>query len=302
MDDLRRMAVFACVVECSAFGRAALRLGLTTSAVSQHVRALELSLGVTLLHRSTRKLSLTEAGRAYYEECANVVHAAERGRQKVAALSDEPAGELRIAVPSQLAHQYLVPALHDFIHAYPQLSLRIDVNDEHVDLIDERIDLAVRVGDLQDSALVARRVAWFDELLCASPAYLATVSAALSPEQLDAMECLIFTPLGEPAFTDLVHADGQTRRVRLRGRVATNQAQTLRALALGGHGVARLLYVDVHEDIAAGRLQVLLPDWRLAGLGVYAITPRRDAQPLKVSRCIEHIQAYFSTLGNVARP
>jgi len=290
------MAIFARVVELGAFNQAARTLGLTTSSISQHVRGLEESLGVALLHRSTRKLSLTEAGQAYYDECANVVHAAERGRQKVATLRDEPAGELRIAMPSELAHRHVVPALDAFIRMHPQLSLTLEVSDEKIDLIAQRIDLAVRIGDLQDSGLVARQIAWFDEVLGATPECLSRTGAPQTPQDLATLSWVIFTPLGEPSFLDLQHRDGRTARVRIRGRVATNQAQTVRALTLGGHGAARLLGIDAAQDFAQGRLLPLLPDWRLPGFGVYAITPRRDAQPLKVTRCIEHLRSYFARL------
>jgi DNA-binding transcriptional LysR family regulator len=302
MDDLRRMAIFAKVVETAAFNRAAAALGLTTSSVSQHVRGLEASLGVTLLRRSTRRLSLTEAGQVYYDECANVVHAAERGRQKIAVLRDEPAGELRIAAPSELAHLHLVPALQEFIRAHPALSVRIEVSDDKSDLIEQRIDLAIRIGELQDSRMVARQIAWFEELLCAAPQYLEKVGAPCSPESLSDLEWITFTPLGEPAFVGLRHDDGRQARVRLKGRLATNHAQTLRALVLGGHGAARLLGVDVWTDLAEGRLRPLLPSWHLPGFGVYAITPQRDAQPLKVSRCIDHLYVYFSRFSEKVLP
>lgn len=296
MDVLKRMAIFARVVELGAFNRAASELGLTTSSISQHVRALEAELGVVLLHRSTRKLSLTEAGRVYYEECANVVHAAARAQQKVAELRDEPAGELRIAAPSELAHQHLVPALREFISAHPKLSVRFELADERVDLIEHRVDLAVRIGEPQDSRLVARRIAWFDELICASPDYFSRVTTPTSPQALADLDWLIFTPLGEPAFVQLRDERGQEVRLRVHGRLMTNQAQTLKALTLDGHGVARLLRADVEAELADGRLVPLLPTWKLAGFGVYAITARRDAQPLKITRCIEHLRAHFSRL------
>ncbi len=296
MDVLKRMAIFARVVELGAFNRAASELGLTTSSISQHVRALESELGIMLLHRSTRKLSLTEAGRVYYEECANVVHAAARAQQKVAELRDEPAGELRLAAPSELAHQHLVPALCKFISAHPRLAIRFELGDEKVDLIEHRVDLAVRIGEPEDSRLVARRIAWFDEVICASPEYLARVATPTTPQALADLDWLIFTPLGEPAFVQLRDERGNELRLRVHGRLMTNQAQTLKALALDGHGVARLLRADVEKELASGRLIPLLPAWRLAGFGVYAITARRDAQPLKITRCIEHLRRYFSTV------
>lgn len=294
MDILKRMAVFARVVEVGSFGGAARELGMTTSAVSQHVRLLEAQLDVALLHRSTRKLSMTEAGRVYYEECANVVHAAMRAQQKVTELRDEAAGELRIAAPADFAHQHMARALREFILLHPKLSIRFEVGDEKVDLIQRRVDIAIRIGHLQDSALVARRIAWFDEVICASPEYLNRVGEPKSPRELADRDWLIFTPLGEPAFVQLIGVDGASMRLRIQGRLMANHALTLKALALDGHGIVRILKADVEEDLAAGRLVPLLPNWKLAGFGAYAVTPRRDAQPLKVRRCIEYLQGYFS--------
>lgn len=302
MNILQRMAIFARVVELGAFNRAARELGVTTSSVSQHVRGLEQALGAVLLHRSTRKLSLTEAGTMYYEECVNLVRAAERGRQKVAALRDQLAGELRISAPAGLAHRHLALALHDFIAAHPDLSIRFEVGDEKIDLIEQRIDLAVRVGDLSDSRMVARQIAWLDEVVCAAPAYLLSVPMPQSPQALAELEWLIFSPLGEPAFVELHHQDGREVRLRIRGRLTANLADTLKALALGGHGVSRLLRIDAQDELAQGKLIELLPEWQLQGFGAYAITPRRDdAQPLKVTRCIDHLRTYFKGLSGHGR-
>lgn len=296
MDALRRMSVFARVVELGAFNRAAGELGLTTSSVSQNVRALEQDLGIVLLHRSTRKLSLTEAGRVFYEECVNVAQAAERARQKVAELRDELAGELRISAPPELAHLHLVPALDDFIKAFPRLSIRFELSDERVDLIERRIDLAVRVGELRDSRLVARKIGWFDEIICASPDYLARSGLPQTPQALGELDWVIFSPLGEPASVLLRRGEENAVRVPVCGRLVINQSESLRALVLAGHGAGRLLQAYVQADLAAGRLVRLLPEWSLGGFGTYAITPRRDAQPLKVTRCIEHLARYFLAL------
>jgi DNA-binding transcriptional LysR family regulator len=296
MDLLRRMAIFARVVELGAFNRAARELGLTTSSVSQHIRALETTLGVTLLHRSTRKLNPTDAGRIYYEECANMVHAAERAQQKVFALRDELIGELRLAAPAELAHRHLVPALREFILAHPGLSIRFELSDEKVDLIGQRIDLAVRIGELQDSRLVARKIAWFDEVICATPGYLKTVTLPETPQSLVEMDWLIFTPLGEPSFLSLRHRDGREVRLRVRGRLVTNLAQTLKALLMEEHGIARMLRVDVEKELERGELIELVPDWTLPGFGVYAITPSREPQPIKVSRCIDRLRMHFESL------
>ena len=148
-------------------------LGMTTSAVSQHIRQLEEHLGIQLLLRSTRSLSLTEAGLCFYEDCLLMIHAAERGQQRIAALRGELVGELRVATSTEFATHYLVPALQSFLDEHPQLTLRLEIHDEKIDLITQRIDLAIRGGVLADSSYVSTRLARCREVLCASPAYLA---------------------------------------------------------------------------------------------------------------------------------
>lgn len=289
MNQLARMAIFAQVVESDGFGKAAIELGMSTSSISQHISALEAYLEVALLHRSTRKLSLTEAGNIYYQECVKVVNAAAQGRQKVAALKDQLTGELRIAVSSFMSCHVLVPALNDFIKAHPKLVVRFEVNDRNIDLIENRIDIALRVSHLHDSQLVARKVGWFQDVLCAAPDH----PFVRSPEDLEKMDFLLFTPVGDSTTIELWNGDGVAAKVRLRSRLSANHAQTLRMLTIQGHGIARLLFACVKDDIAAGKLKLVLPDWHFKGFGAYIITPRRDDLPMKVLRCIEHIQSYF---------
>ncbi|MBP0599450.1 LysR family transcriptional regulator [Herbaspirillum sp. LeCh32-8] len=293
MDYLPRMAIFARVVELGAFSRAATELGLTASAVSQHIRALEESLGSLLLHRSTRKLSLTEAGRLYYHECVKVVRAAREGRQKVAQLRDEPVGELRVAVSSFMSCQYLIPALQDFISKHPRIKLSFDVSDHDIDLIEHRIDLALRIGHSPEPHTGSVQIAHFQDVLCAAPAYLDAHAPIFSPADLPDHEFLQFTPQGDAPVLELVDRAGRSTRVRVSSRISANHAQSLQLLAVQGHGVARLLRTNIQKDLDAGRLRLVLPQWRMAGLGAYLVVPRREQRSLKVQRCIEHIRAYF---------
>jgi len=169
MDKLRRMAVFARVVEAGAMSAAARELGMTASAVSQQIRQLEQETGVVLLHRSTRRLGLTEAGAVFLQGCQAMVQAAQQAEQNLAELRDEPVGDLRIAVPLGFAGEHLSAALAPLLVRHPQLALRVFADDARVDLIEMRIDLAIRVGRLSDSSLVARPLAAWPELLCAAP-------------------------------------------------------------------------------------------------------------------------------------
>lgn len=294
MDRLRRMAVFARVVEARSISAAARELGMSPSAVSQQLRALERELAVVLLHRSTRRLTLSEAGQVFYEGCAAMTLAARQAEIRLAELRDELVGELRVAAPAGLAARHLA-ALATLLEAHPRLRLRLFADDERIDLIESRIDLAIRVAHPQrmlDSSLVARPLADLQEVLIAAPGYLAQRGTPADAEALARHEWLLLTPLGEPQFLDLTGPQEQVVRIRLDGRVAGNSAEALVELARAGLGICRtIMSRELAADLAAGRLQRLLPDWRLPALTVYAMTPRRDAQPAKVLRAIEALQA-----------
>ena len=285
--------MFARVVEAGAMSAAARELGMTPSAVSQQIRLLEEETGVTLLHRSTRKLTLTEAGAVFFTGCAAMVQAALHAEQRLAELRDEPVGELRVAAPVDFAGAHLTAALAPLLLAHPQLALRLFADDARIDLIEQRIDLAVRVGRLADSSLVARPLATWAEALCAAPAYLAGKDIPRVPTDLLRHDWLILTVLEEPQWLELHGLGGALERLRVEGRVATNNANSLRHMTLAGLGVARLPIPDVEADLTAGRLIRLLPDWRLPDIGVYAVTPRREAQPAKVRFAIEALRKYL---------
>ncbi|CAI1119967.1 LysR family transcriptional regulator [Serratia proteamaculans] len=290
---LKRMAIFSKVVDCGAFSTAAKELGITTSAVSQHIRLLENELGIQLLLRSTRSLSLTEAGLCFYEDCVLMIHAAERGQQRIAALRGELAGELRVATSTEFATHYLVPALQSFLDEHPRITLRLEIHDEKIDLINQRIDLAIRGGVMADSSYVSTRLARFREVLCASPAYLANHGMPETPQALMHHQWVTFTPLGNPQFVRLLHPDGDEHRLRMTGRLFTNNGMAMKELALAGKGIIRNFFVNVEKELNRGELVEVLPEWRLPDISCYAIMPRRDSQPVKVRRLLEHMKIHL---------
>lgn len=185
MDRYRRMAMLAAVVENGSIRRSARELGLTPSAVSQQIRRLEQETGVTLLRRTTRRLALTEAGEAFYEGCAAMVAAARSAHDRLAALQESPVGELRISAPAGFAANHLVTALAPFLVAHPAIALRLVVTDEPIDIIRERIDLAIKISrPLPSSSLVRRHLADWPLVLCASPSYLARRGTPDVPQDL----------------------------------------------------------------------------------------------------------------------
>ncbi|MDG1581458.1 LysR family transcriptional regulator [Pseudomonas sp. GOM6] len=298
MEQLKRMALFATVVDKGSMVAAADALGMTASAVSQQIRRLEESTQLSLLHRTTRRLTLTEAGAQLYQSCRQIVELAEQAEQRLAELRDAPVGELRIAAPVGFSGHLVTSALAPLLLAHPQLSLRLFFQDEQIDLVEQRIDLAIRVGSQEDSSLVARHVGDWPMLLCAAPSYLARCARIDGPEHLSGLDWL---SLGHERGGQLtLHGPGGAlQRLRVEGRVVCNNILSVREFTLAGMGVSLQPEPEVRDLLARGELLVLLPQWQPSGIGVYLVTPRRDAQPAKVRYAIEALRRALgaSSLG-----
>jgi len=296
MDQLKRMAVFAEVVAAGSLSGAARRLNMTPSAVSQHLRQLEGALGLALLHRSTRKLTLTEAGARYIDGCTAMVAAARGAEQALARHRDEPEGELRIAAPigfGGLLARALAP-----LRSHPRLTLRLLLDDALIDLIDERVDIALRAGSLPDSSLVARKLGSLETQMCAAPAYLAQRGWPGTPQDLALHDWLGGRPFSNGAETVLLHNQaGEQVTVPVTSRAYASQVTALHALCVEGWGISVVVSEDDRRALADGRLVPVLPGWQLPDLPVYAITPRRGEQPAKVRHALALLTAHFENLS-----
>lgn len=289
MERIKRMALFATVVDKGSMVAAAEVLGMTPSAVSQQIRKLEQSTQVSLLHRTTRKLTLTEAGASFYQSCAQILALAQQAEQRLAELRDAPVGELRIAAPVGFSGRLLTDALAPLLRAHPGLKLRLFFHDEQIDLIEQRIDLAIRVGPQEDSSLVARHLGDWPMLLCVAPSYLARCGLVTSPEQLSGLDWLSLQGTGQNLVC-LHGPAGQVQRLRLDSRVACNNILSVRQFTLAGMGISLQPQPEIQAELASGQLLVLLPDWQPSPAGIYIVTPRRDAQPAKVRYAIEALR------------
>lgn len=289
MDQLKRMAVFAAVVDKGSMVGAAEALGMTASAVSQQIRKLEQSTQVSLLHRTTRRLTLTEAGAQLYQSCRQIVDLAEQAEQRLAELRDAPVGELRIAAPVGLPGRILSGALAPLLRAHPGLSLRLFFHDEVIDMVEQRIDLAIRVGRQEDSSLVARHVVDWRMLLCAAPAYLARSGWIETPAQLQAVDWIGLNT-ERAQYLQLLGPDGAQERLRLESRIACNNILSVRQFTLAGMGVSLQPEPEIRELLASGELLAVLPDWQPEAIGLHLVTPRRDALPAKVRYAIEALR------------
>lgn len=302
LDQLKRMAVLATVVEQGSFVAAAKKLKTTTSAVSQQVRALERDMGVTLLHRSTRRLALTPAGARFHEGCAAMLAAAQQAQLQLLQMRDAPEGELRVAAVVGFA-RHLGPALAPLLSANPGLRLHLEVDDGFSDLLALRIDLAVRYGRLPDSPWVAQKIGEKSLALYAAPAYLARHGAPATLEALGQHNWLaIGADTESPRLLDLltkpdVAPGQQAQKLRIEPRVSSNNQFSLQQLCEAGLGLAMLSPSDVDEAVQAGRLLRLMSSWQLPSLPVWALTPQRDAQPAKVRHAIQALKTHFSQLS-----
>lgn len=293
LDLYKRMAVFARVAELGSFTRAAQALDMTVSAVTQHINALEKACGVQLLHRTTRRLALTDAGSRYLEHCLRMVEAAQAAQRTVEEAVEAPSGTLRVACGADIAMLHVVPALADFAARHPRLAIDLRADDHIVDPVREAIDLRIRIGRLRDSNWVARHLADCPEVLCAAPSYLARQGRPKRPDDLAAHEMVSLTLLPSPTALTLVDAKGRKTNVKLASRIATDNVLAAREWMLAGLGLARFALYTVQDALRTGAAERVLPDHELGQLGIYALVPRRDRQPKAVGLCVTHLQDYF---------
>lgn len=299
MDQLRRYAIFAAVVEAGSMTGAAKALGMTPSAVSQHISQLESLLGLTLLHRSTRRLSLTEAGEVVWQGCQSLQQTLNDTELRLSEVRDSLLGEVRITAPVGMAGQPLARALSPLLQAHPGLCIQIIADDEKRDLIKDRIDVALRVGTLEDSTLVARRLGQTRMLLCASPAYLARKGTPRSPADLLAHDWLASDMLGGGIL--LLDEKGEAHKIKPKPRVLCNNVLPLRQFTLAGQGISLQPEGEIEEDLATGRLLVLLPGFLAPPMEIHAITPQREI-PEKVRRVISALRSHFAEHGQSRLP
>ena len=298
LENLRAMGVFACVVERGSFSGAAKDLGITTSAVSQQIRSLEQELNVTLLHRSTRKISLTEAGQAFFQSCQEMMSAAERGKIRISELQDNLIGELRLATSPELASLHVVPALSRWIMAHETLKVNILASEQYVNLIEERIDVAVRMSQhVNDDEFEVYPMARVQQILIASPSYLNQRPAIEHPKDLLAHQLLpvdLMKNFSKLKFSK--EKTGETVELEVPVKVRTNNVFVMKTLCHEGHGIGRILHLDAQQELKRGEFVEVLSDWKLPEYTLYAVTLKREQQPVKVLRCIEALKSYFTQL------
>ncbi len=298
LDQLRAMGVFACVVEKSSFSGAARALGITTSAVSQQIRSLEHEMEVTLLHRSTRKLSLTEAGQTFFHSCQEMLAAAERGKNRINELRDDLVGELRIATTPELGANHLVPALSHWMATHRGLSVKIQTDHQDVNPMDGQIDIVLRMSDTAENGPVAAvPLTRVEQVLVAAPSYLNQSTPISRPEDLQHHELIPTKTLkNDRNFVFQHNMTGEAVDVEMKARLHCNNVSIAKSLCKQGHGLARVFYLDVQKDLISGSLVEVLPEWKLPTFTLFALTSLQEQQPIKIHRCVDTLKQYFSQL------
>ncbi|WP_049621838.1 LysR family transcriptional regulator [Frateuria defendens] len=282
-SNIDAIVAFATVAEHASFVAAGRVLGRDPTVISRRVQALEGRLGVRLLARSTRRVALTEAGAAYLARVQPILRELTTADREAAAFAaGAPRGRLRIAAPGTFGRMWLAPLLSEFLAAHPAVTLEVSFSNRFVDLIGEGFDIAVRLGVLPDSRLVARQIARRRRLVCASPAYLARHGEPATPEALARHACLIFSGFPTPHYWQFSDASGTTQAANVDGPFVSDDAEALVAAAVAGRGLMMATDWLVGRELADGRLVPILPDWSVADEGaIYVVMPSSDGLPSK---------------------
>ena len=291
-DAFQEMVVFTKVVAAGSLSAAARELGLSPALISRKLAALEARLGVRLVNRTTRSLRLTDEGASYHESCARVLAEIDDAEAAISAGRVEPRGTLKVALPASFGHQHITPLIPEFATRYPEVRITLSLSDRNVSLIEEGFDLAVRIAELEDSSLAARRLAPNRRVVCASPAYLARHGTPRTPQDLVKHNCLTANDL--LATWEYKDAENRPNAVRVSGRYACDNWEVLREWALAGLGVALKSTWDVHRHLADGSLVELCPGYTFhSDVAIYAVYPHRRFLPAKTRAFIEFLAASF---------
>jgi DNA-binding transcriptional LysR family regulator len=293
MDRALEMLVFCTVVEKSSFVGACEPLEMSKAAISRYVSGLEERLGARLLHRTTRRLALTEEGRQFYHQAKEVLAMMDAAEEAVSSAAPEPTGVLRVNAPVSFGITHLGPIWADFMQAYPKVELDISLNDRLVDLVEEGFDAAVRIARMENSSLIGRRLASTRMRLCASPAYLERHPPILTLADLTHHGVVAYTNFASGNDWLFEGPDGP-ESVRTRSVVRCNNGDTCRSIALAGGGISLQPSFMVAKDLHAGTLLEILPDYRSIELGVYVVYPSRTHLPPKVRALVHFLGERFA--------
>jgi DNA-binding transcriptional LysR family regulator len=287
MELLRDMALFVEVAKTKSFSKAAAVLGIPNSSLSRRITELEKTVGLRLFNRTTRRTELTDAGQIYYERCKIIVEEAQIAHEQLQDIAQLPTGNLRVSLSVDFGLFYLAPLLAEFTERYPNIYLDLDLSPKRADLLSEPLDLAIRMGELPDSTLYARRIGLKQLHLYAAPQYLANTGGITHPDDLQQHACISFrTTASEPVWT-LNHGE-ETVTVKLNARLTMNNMGMVQRVAVLGLGIAMISDDMACSEVQSGRLLPILPEWSLPAVPIYAVTTSR-LLPAKIRVFIEFL-------------
>lgn len=285
LNNLNDIALFVAVVKAKSFRKAADVLDMPTSTLSRRVSHLEKSIGIRLLHRTTRQIELTELGRTYFERCQGIIAQAQSAHEELSHAAESPTGLLRLSMVEEFAADYIIPYLPEFRRMHPGIRFEFDINPRRANLISDSVDIAFRMGQITDSGLIARRLAVFKVGLYASPGYLKKAPKLKSPADLAAHGCLQLAALDFP----LVKGSQRTVHKIKSPAYASNSMSLLKSIALRDAGIAMISVPMAQEAVQRGELVRVLPDWCPPEVPVYALTETR-LLPAKTRTFLDYLQ------------
>lgn len=291
MDAFKQIESFVSVATRGSLSAAARAEGVTPAVVGRRLDALEQRLGVRLLMRSTRSISLTFEGSAFLEDCQRILNDLANAEASVSLGGVKASGHLRVSAPAGFGRLHVAPLLCSFLEVNSEVSCTLDLSDRLVDLVNENIDCAIRIGELADSSLVSLRLGDNRRVVVASPDYLVRHGRPEAPEDLARFDCL---SLGQQRGWQFVDEDGNVQTIKVAGRLECNDGAVLRDWALAGRGLAWRSLWEVEADLAAGRLATVLDDFAAPLMGIYAVFPQRKHLALRVRLLIDHLRNHYS--------
>ena len=292
MSEFGAIPVFVAVVENGGFSAASRSLGVSKSAVSKRINQLENHLSVRLLHRTTRRLSLTEAGERYYEYAAEALRTARKAEDAVTELQGEPQGKLKISSPMSFGRLHVAPLIPKFMQRYPKLQIDLVMDDRNIDLVADGIDVAIRAGDMPDSTLISRKLTPLRQVLCASPAYIDCHGMPIIPSELLERNCILFSYSGDANEWTLNKGD-KSEVVMVSGSYRVNNSEAILEALREGVGIGRLPTFVAGTDLKAGNLLKVLDSYHIPDRLFYAVFPERQYLPAKVRVFLDFAIEYF---------
>lgn len=293
MDRFENMRTFTRVVEAGSISGAADRLGVAKSAVSRRLKELETHLGVELFHRTTRKMNLTDSGRAFYHQVVRILDDVLEAELATSQAHGTLKGNLKVALPSSFGHMHMAPVINDFLKEHPQIEFDLDFNDREVDLIQEGFDLAIRIGKLPDSSLIARRLAPIQTVICASPDYLERMGTPHSPDDLSEHQSIAYNLLHETEYWYLADSKGNEIKTRIHPCLKASTGEFIRDAAVDGRGIVLLPTFIVYKEIENGKLMPLLHDYQPPPINAYAIYPQTRHLSQRVRAFVDFLVKRF---------